>query len=34
MQGRTWQDITPGVDVDIVLNQCNGRLTGGIYSWR
>ncbi|MCD4763069.1 MAG: YwbE family protein [Desulfobacterales bacterium] len=36
MQGRTRQDITFGVEVDIMLKkcQCNGRLTRGIYLWR
>ena len=36
MQGWTRQDITSGVEVDIVLKmeQCNGRLTRGIDSWR
>ena len=35
MQGRIRQDITPGVEVDIVLKKarCNGRLTMGIDSW-
>ncbi len=36
MQGWARQDITFGVEVDIMLKkrQCNGRLTRGIYSWR
>jgi len=36
MQGGIRQDITFGVEVDIVLkkDQCNGRLTRGIDSWR
>ncbi|MCD4804311.1 MAG: YwbE family protein [Desulfobacterales bacterium] len=36
MQGITLQDITPVVEVDIVLknDQCNERLTGEIDSWR
>ena len=36
MQGWTRQDITFGVEVDIMLknNRCNGRLIREIYSWR
>jgi uncharacterized protein YwbE len=36
MQGWAWQDITFGVEVDIMLKKCrcNGRLAREIDSWR